>query len=97
MIEVAGPTPEQLVGMLSGSDLAHVQKNATDFNALTEWETKFLKSVAAQKRRGKTLTAKQLPIVMNILLSLAEKGVIKRNSIDGDSEICDKVLDAIGK
>lgn len=97
MIEVTGPTSEQLVGMLTGSELAHALKKAQDFNVLSEWENKFMKSIVAQKKRGKTLSAKQLVHVLKILRSIADQGVIKRNSIDGDTEICDKILDAIGK
>lgn len=97
MIEIAGPTPEQMIETLTGVELAHAQKKAEDFNALTEWETKFLKSVVAQKKKGKTLSAKQILIVLRVLTTLADKGAIKRNSIDGDNEICDKILDVIGR
>lgn len=97
MIEVTGPTTEQLVGMLTGQELAHALKKGQDFNALSDWENKFMKSIVVQKKRGKTLSDKQLAHVLKILVSIAEKGVIKRNSIDGDKDICDKILDAIGK
>ncbi len=97
MIEVAGPTTEQMVGMLSGADLALAQKKSEDFTALSDWDKKFLKSVTAQKKRGKTLSTKQLPILLRILTELADKGVITRNSIDGDQEACDRILDAIGR
>ena len=43
------------------------------------------------------MTQKQIAVVISILNELADKGVIKRDSIDGDVEICDKVLDAIGR
>lgn len=97
MIEISGPTSEQMVGMLTGAELAHAHKKGQDFNALSDWENKFMKSIVGQKKRGKTLSAKQLVHVTKILSSLADQGVIKRNSIDGDTEICDKILDAIGK
>lgn len=97
MIEVTGPTTETLVGMLSGFELGHALKKGQDFNAFSEWENKFMKSIVAQKKRGKTLSNKQLVQVLKILSNIADKGVIKRNSIDGDKEICDKILDAIGK
>ncbi len=57
----------------------------------------FFKSVVTQKKRGKTLSGKQIDIVLKILENLSSKGAIKRNSIDGDEEICDRILDAIGK
>ena len=97
MLDVAGPTPEQLVGMLTGNELGHALKKGQDFNALSDWDNKFFKSVVVQKKRGKALSAKQLSIIIRILTELADRGVIKRNSIDGDEAICDKILDAIGK
>lgn len=97
MLDVAGPTPEQLVGMLTGNDLGHALKKGQDFDALSDWENKFFKSVVAQKKRGKALSTKQLSVIIRILTDLADRGVIKRNSIDGDKEICDKILNAIGK
>ena len=97
MIEVTGPTTEQLVGMLTGQELAHALKKGQDFNAFSDWENRFMKSIVVQKKRGKTLSDKQLAQVLKILVNIAEKGVIKRDSIDGDKDICDKILDAIGK
>ncbi len=97
MVEVAGPTTEQRVGALSGADLALAYKKSEDFTALSDWDKKYLKSVAAQKKRGKALSSKQLTILVRILIELADKGVITRNSIDGDQETCDRILDAIGK
>lgn len=97
MIEIAEPTTEQRVGMLSGIELEHILKKGQDFNAYSEWENKFMKSIVAQKKRGKTLSDKQLIQVLKILKNVAEKGVIKRDSIDGDKDICDKILNAIGK
>ena len=95
MLEVAGPTSEQLVGMLSGGDLAHALKKGQDFSAFSDWELKFFKSIVAQKKRGKALSGKQITIVVRILNTLADKKAIVRESIDGDREICDRILDAI--
>ncbi len=97
MLDVAGPTPEQLVGMLTGNELGHALKKGQDFNILSDWDNKFFKSVVVQKKRGKALSSKQLGVLIRILAELADRGAIKRNSIDGDEEICDKILDAIGK
>lgn len=97
MIEVTGPTPEQLLGMLTGAELGHVYKKAQDFNALSDYENKFMKSIVAQKKIGRTLTNKQLITIMKILDGVAEQGVIKRDSIDGDRDICDKILDILGR
>ena len=97
MIEVSGPTQEQRVGMLSGADLSHALKKGKSFNALNDWQLKFLRSIASQKKRGKVLSDKQEARLLEVLTHLAESGAIKRDSIDGDSEICDRILDAIGK
>ena len=97
MIEVAGQTPEQMVGMLTSIELDRARKKGEDFNALSEWELNFMKGIVRQKKRGKVLTTKQLPVVLRILSMLADRGVITRNSIDGDKDVCDRILDALGK
>ena len=97
MIEVAGPTPIQLISMLTSDELAHVLKKGQDFNALNDWSNKFLKNIVGQKKRGKTLSDKQVGIIIRILGELADAGAIKRDSIDGDIALCTKILDAIDK
>ena len=97
MLDVAGPTPEQRVGDLAGDVLRHALKKGEDFGVLGAWDTKFLKNVSSQKKRGKTMSAKQSAQIYRILSELADKGVIKRESIDGDQEICDQILDALGR
>ena len=87
MIEVSGPTTEQLVSQLTGK--------AKAFSSVPESSIKLLNSIAGQKKRGKILSDKQITTVINILNILADNKVIQRNSIDGDSELCDKVLDAL--
>lgn len=96
MVELSGGTPEQKIGMLTSADLFHFWDKAKVFKALNNWEINFLASVANQKKRGKTLSLKQISKLITILRSLIDKGVITRNSTDGDSEICNKVLDALG-
>lgn len=96
MSEVSGPTIEQMVGRLSASDIARIRKKAEQFNALSTNEIKFLKSIASRKMKQE-LSPKQISWFVSILINLAEKGVIKRNSIDGDADFCDRILDSIGK
>ena len=43
------------------------------------------------------MSEKQLATLRRILTNLADKGAIVRNSIDGDQDLCDKVLDALGR
>ena len=96
MSEVAGPTINQRVGMLTSSDIKKIRVKGEDFKALSEKEIKFLKSIAV-KRYSTELTDAQLEWFKDILIKLVEKGAIKRDSIDGDAELCNRVLDALGK
>ena len=95
MIEVSGPTVEQKVGNLSGDTLKHALKKGSDFGTLSDWDTKFLKSIAAQKKRGKVLSEKQINSLTRILNKLVDSDVIKHDSIDGDQDICDEILEAL--
>ena len=97
MLEIAGPTVEQRVGNLSGDVLRHALDKGESFGALGDWDKKFLKNVSGQKKRGKTMSPKQSAQIVRILSNLADKGVIKRESIDGDQEICDQILDALDR
>lgn len=97
MIEISGPTTEQRIAMLSGSDLWHIWEKQKSFNVLREKDAKALASMAAQKTRGKVLSPKQIEYLKDILGLLAQNQVITRESIDGDAEICDRVLDALGQ
>lgn len=96
MIEVAGETPEQQISQLTGGELFYLAGKAKNFS-VAEKGIKFLNSVAGQKKTGKVLSEKQINVLMDILKDLADNNVIQRNSIDGDKELCDKVLDAIGR
>lgn len=96
MIEVAGDTPEKRISQLTGDDLFNLAKKAKHFS-MDEKDIKFLNSVAGQKKRGKVLSEKQIDVVMGILNNLVDNKVIQRNSIDGDQELCDKILDAIDR
>jgi hypothetical protein len=96
MIEVAGDTPEQKISQLSGDELFYLANKAKNFS-MSDKELKFLNSVAGQKKRGKVLSDKQIGVLITIFHSLADNKVIQRDSIDGDSELCDKILDAIDR
>lgn len=97
IVDVSGPSTEQLVGNLSADTLAAIRKKAEDHQAVPDKEIKFLKSIASQKRRGKVLSQKQLSWLISILERLADSEVISHHSIDGDQEMCDEVLRAIGR
>ena len=97
MVKLAGPSVEQRVAEIKASDIAHVRKKGEEFKALSDWEVKFLKSIASQRANDKKLSDKQMTQLVRILNSLADKEVITRNSIDKDNAICDRILDALGK
>lgn len=95
MIEVAGSSSEQLISQITGGELFALAKKAKNFTSVNPNSLKFLNSLAGQKKRGKVLSEKQIAILKDILNNLADNKVIQRNSIDGDEELCDKVLDAL--
>lgn len=97
MVEVAGKTQEQLVAELTVDDLFDLAKKARNFTSVSPSAIKLINSFAGQKKRGRVLSEKQIETLKNILNDLADNRVIQRNSIDRDSELCDKVLNAIGK
>lgn len=97
MIEVAEPSVEQKVGNLSGRTIKLMREKAEHFEgAISAKEVTFLKSCASRKGSGRSLTPRQLSWLISICNRLAERGIISRNSIDGDQEMCDEVLDALG-
>ena len=97
MIEVAGETPEQLVSQLTGGEMFYLANKGRNFNSVNQKSLKYLNSFAAQKKRGKVLSETQTAILIDILNELADNNVIQRDSIDGDKELCNTVLDAIGR
>ena len=97
MVKIAGPSVEQRVSELSATDIAHARKKAEEFKAINPKEVSFLKSIASQKARDKELSDKQLKWLIDILINLSEKGVISRDSIDKDRNVCARILDAIGR
>ena len=96
MIEVAGDTPEQLISQLTGDELWKLKTKAEIFN-IRRWDVNFLTSLTRQKNEGRVLSNNQINTLIGVLNRLVDNHVIQRNSIDGDNELCDKVLDAIGK
>lgn len=97
MIDASGPTIEQRVGNISSDCIILARKKGIDFKLISDKEQGFLNSIASRKKRGNTLSAKQTKWLMDILNRLADNGAIVRNSIDGDQEFCDKILDALDR
>ena len=97
MIEVSGPPIEERVLEIQPNELKHFLEKNEDFNVLNDWSVRFLKSIIANERKGKALSIKQKKKLVETLNQLADKNVISRNSVDGDSDLCNKVLDILGK
>ena len=97
MVEIADPTPEQKVSGLSGADIRHAYDKAVQYKANSKFMDKFMKSVAGARTRGKTLTARQSAKLFELLNQIVDAGAITRDSIDGDVETCDRILDALGR
>ena len=98
MIEVAEPTVEQKVGNLSGKTIKTLRTKAEQFEgAVSQKEVSFLKSCASMKGSGRNLSPKQINWLVNICNRLVDRGIISRNSIDGDQEFCDEIMDALGR
>ena len=97
MIEIAGETTEHQIAQLSGDELFYLANKTKSFSSTNQGQVKYLTSFAVQKKRGKVLSEKQIATLINILNDLANNNVIQRESIDGDKELCDKILDAIDR
>lgn len=97
IVELSGPSMEQKVNEVSRDSINLLRKKAEDHQAIPEKEIKFLKSIAAQKRQGKTLSDKQISWLISIFEKCAEKNVITHDSIDNDQDMCDEILKAIGR
>lgn len=95
MIQVSGPTQEQVLSTLPYEVIGAMAKRAEAYKALTPRNLKALKSFASWRRRGKTLTEKQTNYLKSILMQLVDAEVVKRDGIDKDQEYCVAVLDAL--
>lgn len=96
MRAAAGPTTDERIAAVSGSTLGHLAYKAAEYDVLSARERTFLASIAKRKNTGTSLTEKQLKWLKDILLKLVQAGVVSRNSVDGDQDACDEVLDAMG-
>lgn len=97
MLDISGPPSEQKINMLTASEIKYIREKAEQYKKLTDKEVKFLKSLAARKGKGQSLTEKQIQWFLSILNDLADASVISRDSKDDDQELCNKVLDYIGR
>ena len=95
--ETQGPTEEDLVAALQSEVFKHLASKAKQYNALTPKSRKALADFGTRIKGGRPLTPRQLAWAVDLMEKLADAQVVVRNSRDGDSAICDQVLDAIGR
>lgn len=97
MIEISGLPVEERVLEIEPDELKHFLKKDEDFKVLNDWSVRFLKSIIANERKGKVLSVKQKKKLVETLVQLADNNVITRRSVDRDGELCNKVLDILGR
>lgn len=94
--EIQGPSAMEKIAGLSAEAFGHAAKKATVYKLLNDKHIKALKSWQTRVRTGRPLTPPQMSYAEGLLRELVEQGAIVRNSQDGDKEICDQILDALG-
>lgn len=92
MIQVSGPTQEQLLSTLPCDIILTMANRAESFKVLTPKNLKALKSFGYYRKRGKTLTNKQVSYLRSILTQLVDADVIAHECLDDDREACEHVL-----
>jgi hypothetical protein len=97
MIDISGPSIEQKINSITATELKKIRVKGEQYRKLTDKEVIFLKSLASRKGKGSALTEKQIPWLISILNSLVDANVISKNSRDNDQDLCDKILDLLGK
>lgn len=99
MREVSGPSIESKIEKLTASDIKNIRIKGENYQKLTNGESSLLKTVARMKAMpdSKSLSQKQMDWLVSILIKLVDNNVFTKNSIDNDQELCDKVLNTIGR
>jgi len=94
--DLSGPNVYERVSALPSEAFSHAAKKAHTYGLLNDKTRSALTGFHRSKSSGKTLTVKQLAYAISLLTQLAEGGAIQRESRDGDKELCDQILDALG-
>lgn len=95
--DLSGPDVFERIAGLPSEAFGHAAKKAQTYGRLTEKSRSALVGFQRARAGGKSLTVKQLAFAKDLLEQLVESDVITRNSRDGDQELCDIILDALGK
>lgn len=94
--DLLGPSIYEKISGLPSEAFSHAAKKAESYGLLNDKTRGALKGFHKSRTAGKTLTVKQIAYAKDLLDQLAQGGAIVRNSRDGDKELCDQILDALG-
>lgn len=94
---ISGPSVLEKVGALSSETFGHAAKKAEAFQLLTEKSRNALKGFQRTKRTSGSLSLAQVAFAKDLLQQLVVGGAISRDSKDGDVEVCNLILDALGE
>jgi hypothetical protein len=97
MEEVRGPTPEQNVAELPGDVFFHLSTKAKQYEILSGKARSFLYQMGRLRASDNEPSPAQTDWAHDLLEEMADKGAVSRDSPDDDQEICDQVLDALGR
>lgn len=95
--DITGPTVEEAIAVLDSQVFGHMAKKAKQYDLFRPKDRQFLGSAATRRRSGQPLTPRQATWATDLFREMATKGAIRRNSPDGDQEICDQVLDSLDR
>ena len=92
---ISGPSVSEKVGALPSEFFGHAAKKAEAFQLLSEKSRNALKGFQRTKRTAGSLSVAQVAFARDLLQQLVDGGAITRDSKDGDTEICNEILDAL--
>ncbi|CAB4344328.1 MAG: hypothetical protein F2839_06925 [Actinobacteria bacterium] len=94
--EIKGPTTMERIAGLSADAFGHAAKKAVGYKLLNDKHIKALKGWQTRVRTGRPLTPPQMKYAESLFAELVTNGAIARQSKDGDEDICNEILDALG-
>lgn len=92
-----GPSAEEKVMRIQVSTLWAMWKKAKAYNALGNKGQRALADLTGKIGKGFPMSPPQIAFLKGLLEQLAQEKVIRRDSPDGDQEVCNEVLDALGR
>jgi hypothetical protein len=93
---VEGPATVERVAHLEPAVFNHLAKKAKQYDLLRPRDRQALVSFGRMIRSGRPLTQRQSAYALSLVQQLVDGGAVRRRSPDGDQEVCDVVLDAVG-